>query len=630
MPGERKLFKESRNGILTVREFDINGNNIAGYYTADDELVFILDYLITPYKPNVLLVINPEGDKKWDEIISTKYDIDLETIRPKQDNKYQKLDIEYSGLPVYKKLIEAIGDDEKIEETLKELEILRISAVRHSALSRLNTSNSIISTTNTTIVKTKEAIEKNQSAIKLLKTKLMSEKQAVGKKPTKQSASRILRIESQLEVAELKLHNAKKRLLNAQKRLDAASTEADQATSLLNIEHSNTEAPTEKQTTYNTNNYIEEVSEEKNQHISDIKPLFDEDPHILDDSNAFQPISFNNISLSDSDNDYVSQKQLQNIEPEDNVEIQIDNSDVDYSFNVPDLNLQNTYEEPDIHQIENNISYEKEQTQNQENEPIINSLKDTNIGITTSSDISTNEYKTDNPILESITPATIDDIKTSDKNLNINNSTNIIQNSDKITYNTVETSSSSTSEPHKKTTLIYYVLLSILIILSVFTLWLYQKNISKDTSPVLTIQTMADTETTIQQSSLDTSLPEDTTNVINDTNLEKNEQQTIFVDEENNNTDTDQNIIDNTLESVDIVPSSEEPSIIQSDNSDISVEDISNEVIATPAEESVTEVNKPEYNTSVSSENIQFSNDSESNVFLDDSTDTVEEEYYED
>ena len=101
MIGERKnIHQNARYGNLVMRAFDIDGNEINAFYDNDDNLVFVLDNTISPQKPNVLLVINPDGDKKWDEILSGEYDIDLETIRPKVDNKYQKLDIEYSGLPV--------------------------------------------------------------------------------------------------------------------------------------------------------------------------------------------------------------------------------------------------------------------------------------------------------------------------------------------------------------------------------------------------------------------------------------------------------------------------------------------------------------------------------------------------
>ena len=52
------------------------------------------------------------------------------------------------------------------------------------------------------------------------------------------------------------------------------------------------------------------------------------------------------------------------------------------------------------------------------------------------------------------------------------------------------------NKEHSKPGFIYYVLLLVLILLSVFTLWLYQKNISGDTTPVLTAKA---TETVVAE-----------------------------------------------------------------------------------------------------------------------------------
>jgi len=60
-------LQETEYGTLIMRSYDIEGNNIDAFYDDADDLVFVLDNTINPNKPNVLLVINPEGDKKWDE-----------------------------------------------------------------------------------------------------------------------------------------------------------------------------------------------------------------------------------------------------------------------------------------------------------------------------------------------------------------------------------------------------------------------------------------------------------------------------------------------------------------------------------------------------------------------------------
>ena len=86
MTNEREQFFQP----LTLVDYDIAGNSFRAYYDADRKLVFVIDFLIDDIKPNVLLVINPVGDRKWDDILENDYGVDLETVRPKKNNKYQK------------------------------------------------------------------------------------------------------------------------------------------------------------------------------------------------------------------------------------------------------------------------------------------------------------------------------------------------------------------------------------------------------------------------------------------------------------------------------------------------------------------------------------------------------------
>ena len=64
MPYERENFYQP----LTYTDYDIAGNVFRAYYDADQKLVVVLDFVVNDVKPNVLLVINPVGDRKWDDI----------------------------------------------------------------------------------------------------------------------------------------------------------------------------------------------------------------------------------------------------------------------------------------------------------------------------------------------------------------------------------------------------------------------------------------------------------------------------------------------------------------------------------------------------------------------------------
>ena len=75
------------NSVLTPREYDIAGNSFRAYRDSDGKLVFVIDNTLNERKTNVMLVINPVGDRKWDDILANDYAVDLETVRPKKDNK---------------------------------------------------------------------------------------------------------------------------------------------------------------------------------------------------------------------------------------------------------------------------------------------------------------------------------------------------------------------------------------------------------------------------------------------------------------------------------------------------------------------------------------------------------------
>jgi len=495
MIGEREnITNDTEYGTLVMRPYVIEGNEINAFYDASDDLIFVLDNTINSYKPNVLLVINPDGDKKWDEILSGEYDVDLEMIRPKQDNKYQKLDIEYSGLSVYENLINAYNAGDGLEEHLNQLNILRDSAARHSAMTRLNIANETITKTNATIVKTKETIVRLQERLKTLKAKLSSQKKEIGRVSTKQSAAKILKTESQIEATNEKIKRAKKRLDSAQKRLETATVDAELASELLNQPAQEIKMPVktkpvvvepkvavtqaeeiedDEELDDDFTDEDEEITEEQEE---EVKPLFDTDPNIVDDDMAFKPISF--------EDSVEKTETVEDNEPE--LEDQI--KELEAETPAPKLEFDPVPELPSV--VPNNENATE------------------NISETYKTNFDTN----DKPVLDSIMPVP-------DEDNNLQNDFKIeeqehIDNLDQVVnmepqktmpaedlIRPVPPAPQSFNAPtnvapvrpvgdnqteSSKPTFVYYVLLFILIGLSVFTLWLYQKHMGTDKTPALT------------------------------------------------------------------------------------------------------------------------------------------------
>ena len=545
-------YTDTDYGTLHMQSYVIEGNEINAFYDSSDKLVFVLDNTVNNTKPNVLLVINPSADRKWDEILSNDYDVDLETIRPKQDNKYQKLDIEYSGLNVYENLIKAYVAGDSLDGELNQLNVLRDSAARHSAMVRLNAANEIISKTNATIVKTKETIVRLNERVKSLRAKLTETKKEIGRVSTKQSASRVLKLESQIEATNEKLKRAKKRLESAQRRLEVATVDAELASELLNqpsAEIQNKKISKNKSTSVaavskrekktvatkeepefdedetkeyaydvdddtETNVFDEEISvDEEN---SSVKPLFNEDPQILNNDIAFKPISFETSSVPEIKNEVNVNVEMPPVEETSNN----DNSEVSQPESVPEIPyLKNDIFVAPESNVETTDQDERPERLSEFDNKPVEQHEDTFV-----------PTPVEKPMLESLAP--VENVPELAPNFDdvINESEPVVENPDSVNKDDFgneniapvvrqsepEYNSNSNviiddepvrpapidnrliapmsedyhaeiigQETKRKPTFLYYLLLIVLIVLSVFTLWLYQKNVVNST-PVLT------------------------------------------------------------------------------------------------------------------------------------------------
>ena len=234
MTTEREYFS-STTPTLVPTEYVIAGNPIRAYRDGDGNLVCVIDYAILPDKPNVLLIIDRHGDRKWDDVLANDYNMDLETIRPKRDNKYQKLDIEYGGLNVYDELIAAYESNIDLDDALESLATFRHTAVRTAAMDRLAAAEIITENARETIMRARETIAELNGRVRQLRTKLGTERKSIGHEPNRQSASKIVRLEAQIDTTTEKLTRARRRMRNAEKRLSAAEQDAETARDLLNI-----------------------------------------------------------------------------------------------------------------------------------------------------------------------------------------------------------------------------------------------------------------------------------------------------------------------------------------------------------------------------------------------------------
>ncbi len=496
MTNERETFFQP----LTSVDYSIAGYSFRAYYDADNKLVFIIDFLVDDIKPNVLLVINPVGDRKWDDILENDYGVDLETVRPKKDNKYQKLDIEYAGLAQYDDLIHAYESDDVLNEPLHALVEFRHVAAKRAAIERLGAAELTVSRSRETIDKTNEKIIELQNRIKTLRQKLTDAKRAIGKEPTKQSAAKILRIESQIDSVNDKLKRAKKRLTNAQNRLAAAQDEIDVAQSILDKLNINLpvvpapaeivvakSAPVPAEITETKTEIIETKAETM---AEEVKPLFDTNPDIIDEEIAFKPIDFNAPAVMPEPvvpvvapvvEESTPAPVVPMIEPVDVPDVEVSEQETfvqplsftpptDFSPDDVHVDVQEEIETTPLFDGFTPIPMADVQTDEvwqkksepvvmQEQKPVQDVLEPVVAPEYASDDIEpapvSSDFRPVSPITNEVPMAVT----------SVGNDVNRV-----------------------KPTMLYYVLLGVLIILSVFTLWVYQRSMN-DTMPVLGAKT---------------------------------------------------------------------------------------------------------------------------------------------
>lgn len=295
------------SAMLTYVDYDIDGNTFRAYYDNAQNMVFVVDSTQNSRKPNVLLVLPASGERKWDEILVSDWGVDLETVRPRKDNKYQKLDIEYGNVDAYKRLVHDFQADASLNSALIDLNLFRDNAVRRNALARLDAAQDVAVRARETIDKTNETITELNVRIKELRTKLSIQKKSIGKEPTKQSAAKILRSDSLIEATGEKIERARRRLTNARRRLEVAEDDIIAAQNILDLlgtasesdvaSHSVMIAPQMEimmSQSSDTSQFKEIITEPKAEEMAEkeVQPLFDKDPEILDEEIAFKPIDF--------------------------------------------------------------------------------------------------------------------------------------------------------------------------------------------------------------------------------------------------------------------------------------------------------------------------------------------------
>ncbi|MDO5012174.1 MAG: hypothetical protein Q4E56_01495, partial [Pseudomonadota bacterium] len=474
MPSKR----EDITSTVTPRQYQIGENRLVAYFDNTGRLVFVLDETVNDTKPNALLVIDSDDGRKWDDILVNDWHVDLETVRPKKDNKYQKLDIEYTGLDIYAELLRAYDNDENLSDAVRALAAFRNASVRRSATERLDAARTAADTARDTIERTNATIGELQSRVRELRAKLSQQRKSIGREPTKQSASKILRTEAQIDATTEKLNRAKRRLTNAQRRLVVADDDARAARDILvRVPDENVvvtgHAVTTPQPTDLTITTTEQQIEPKAEQMADeeVKPLFDKDPEILDEEIAFKPIEFGSSPTAAPVQDVAPQFDAPTFAAEDVTEV------APLSFTPP--------VSPHVHDADNApqqvpLRDDAPSAAEPVSSPMLDSLKPA------ATDFAQPATMTERPVADVATPVSpVRPAPVSAPNVRP------VSPITGVAPVAVDENNGRSQKPN----LMYYIMLVLLIAMSIFTLWLYQQR-NGDTVPDLTASVPTVTATT--------------------------------------------------------------------------------------------------------------------------------------
>lgn len=518
MPGKRDNLEK-----LEVQEYNIRGNLFRVWRDAKGRIVFLLDETQNEDKPNVLLVLHPVEDRKWDDILANDYGIDLETIRPRKDNKYQKLDIEYDGLDVYELLIDAYEKNQDISNLLGGLLDYRYAVSHRSAVARLNAATDTVSQSKDTIAKAQNTVKELRDNQRELKAKLAAQKKEIGREPTKESAAKILKTESRIEDNNQRIKRAEKRLAKAERRLKNAQAEIERIRELLarprptpgdddsanvtEIKEKIEIAPmVKKAPTKTIKTTVVETTEtktEKEMADEEIKPLMDQDPEIVNEDNAFKPVAFDDIVVKEDSSKEEKQPQ-ETVTTTETTETKIEEDDYMKRFIDEEINRRKVLEEEpvakplDLSPVKEEIT---EVTETTEETPVLETITsvETPVGadVDTTGEVKVGQYDA------AAEPAAPRPVPASP----VNRPTRPISPLSGNGY-------AASSVPPQKNNKLYYLLLVILIVLSVFTLWLFQRKngatvpeikdsvttvVQQEEEPAIDIDTKSDIEEPVEE-----------------------------------------------------------------------------------------------------------------------------------
>jgi hypothetical protein len=291
--------------MLFKRDFSAGGLEFSAWLDTHDHAAFVLDMTRDDILPDAMFIIDPDAanpDRKWDDILRKDFETDPEIVRPRENNKYQKLDILYQGLDIYQSAVEHMmaHSGDASGEIIRSLKSFRLNAAAQSAQKRILDNQEILAKTTGTLASAKKTRAKIKSEMDMLGERLATQKAAAGFEPSKAAASKMLKTQAMIEALHEKAEKNNTRAERTIKKIENARREIQEFTERLErLIGLGAEADPIMPVALPEDDDYEEEYDSEPENDSNVRPLLENDPNIVDESKAFKNVEHTEREESD-------------------------------------------------------------------------------------------------------------------------------------------------------------------------------------------------------------------------------------------------------------------------------------------------------------------------------------------
>lgn len=228
------IYSFNEDTISGFREFKYSAPDLRFTgFLRDNQLVFVIDETIDKMSPNFRLIIdalpeeqnllNPEV--KWDRILEEQWGADLKNIRPKEKNKFKKLDPEYEGLSLYAALIKTPEDAEtrgRIEAIRQKHSLINALRREEEAVLEYNKATQTLESSKQTLAKAKKSFENLSERLKRLEEDEAIDPDNFDEAKKERAVVSHGKYEVRMKRAERRIKRAQKRVLSSTNDLNVA------------------------------------------------------------------------------------------------------------------------------------------------------------------------------------------------------------------------------------------------------------------------------------------------------------------------------------------------------------------------------------------------------------------------